>query len=118
MFSRQGRSWPRAVRLRTRREFVAVQQRGRRVAGRYFVALVAPAQGAHGRIGITVSKRVGNAVTRNRVKRWVREAVRQAADGVWLPRDTDVVIVAKASAARAPGFAAIAADLADIGRRA
>jgi ribonuclease P protein component len=50
-------------------------------------------------VGITVSSRVGNAVTRNRVKRWIRELVRRRRD---LLPPGDLVIVAKASAATVP----------------
>jgi ribonuclease P protein component len=48
------------------------------------------------RVGITVSRRVGNAVIRNRVKRWLREVVRhqwQSLEGAW-----DIVIIARPSA--------------------
>lgn len=48
------------------------------------------------RVGITVSSRVGNAVVRNRLKRWIREFLRRHKQA--LPGG-DVVIVAKASAA-------------------
>jgi ribonuclease P protein component len=46
---------------------------------------------------------VGNAVHRNRVKRWLRESIRRERSG--LP-DVDVVIVARASAAEA-GYEAL-----------
>ncbi len=45
------------------------------------------------RIGITASKKVGNAVTRNRIKRWVREVFRQ--NPQFFPRPIDVVVIAK-----------------------
>ena len=48
------------------------------------------------RVGVTVSSRVGNAVVRNRCKRWVREYVRQHKPD--LPAG-DLVIIAKPSAA-------------------
>jgi ribonuclease P protein component len=50
------------------------------------------------RVGITVSSRVGNAVVRNRTKRWIREYVRRHLSA--LPPG-DVVIIAKPSAATA-----------------
>jgi ribonuclease P protein component len=50
-----------------------------------------------GRLGITVTKKVGNAVVRNRIKRLVREWMRLHG---WVPVGWDLVVVAKDSAAR------------------
>ncbi len=51
------------------------------------------------RLGITVSKRVGNAVVRSRVKRLVREAFRATRE-LW-PPDVDLVVIGRRSAAKA-----------------
>jgi ribonuclease P protein component len=93
---RAGR-FPRSVRLRRRSEFLAVQALGRKVHTPHFVVLLHARGERSGsaRIGITVSRKVGNAVLRNRVKRVVREAVRL---GVPLPEGHDVVVIAKAGA--------------------
>lgn len=53
---------------------------------------------APARLGITASKRVGNAVIRNRVKRIVREAFRHAGD--LFEAGLDVVVIARPQAAR------------------
>jgi ribonuclease P protein component len=84
-----------AARLRRRREFLEVQQRGRRVYSGDVLVLALGSGASRPRIGITVSSKVGNAVERNRVKRWVREA--------WRPLRTDLpaldlVVIARPAA--------------------
>jgi ribonuclease P protein component len=87
--------FPKAARLRRRREFLAVQQRGRRLYAGEVLVLALDTGGDRPRIGITVSSKVANAVARNRVKRWVREAFR----ALWsdLPA-VDLVVVARRGA--------------------
>lgn len=91
-----------SMRLRRRREFVSVQAHGRKIHGKHLLAIVAmdpPPEGPVGRVGLTVSKRVGNAVTRNRIKRLLREWLRTNG---WISAGRDVVFVAKESSARSP----------------
>ena len=72
--------------------------------------LVAPGPGPRARVGLTVSRKVGNAVVRNRVKRWLREAVRSVgAPGA----PVDIVVVARPEAAPA-GFQALRDELASL----
>jgi ribonuclease P protein component len=86
---------PSAARLRRRREFLVVQQRGRRLYSGEVIVLALDSGGTRPRIGITVSSKIANAVGRNRVKRWVREAFRAVqAD---LP-PVDVVVIARRGA--------------------
>jgi ribonuclease P protein component len=87
-----------AARLTLRGEFLAVQSRGKKVHAGVYLALALPNELGRARLGVTVSSRVGNAVVRNRVKRWVREAFR--ADGEALP-PVDLVLIARAEAPRA-----------------
>ena len=87
---------PKAARLRRRREFLQVQQRGRRLYAGEVLVLALGASGSGPRIGITVSSKVANAVARNRVKRWVREAFRAVRSD--LP-PIDLVVVARRGAA-------------------
>jgi ribonuclease P protein component len=61
--------------LHRRSEFLRVQQNGKRFRARCLLLLVIPGE-AGTRLGLTISRRVGNAVTRNRVRRRLREIVR------------------------------------------
>jgi ribonuclease P protein component len=89
-------------RLRARSCFLAAQRGGRRISGRnlvvYALARPEPERKERARIGITVSKKVGNAVVRNRVKRWLRESYRRMAWSV--PAGTDLVIIARPAMAQ------------------
>jgi ribonuclease P protein component len=87
------------MRLRRRAEYVAVQTTGLKLHGRHVLALARKRSDPElvGRLGITVTKKVGNAVVRNRIKRLVREWMRLHG---WVPVGWDVVVVAKDSAAR------------------
>lgn len=85
-----------AARILRRREFLAVQQRGERLFAGKLVVLALPAGGKGPRIGVTVSGKVANAVIRNRIKRWVREAFRAVAAD--LP-PVDLVVIARSGAA-------------------
>ena len=108
---------PKAARLLRRREFLAVQERGTRLASGKYVVLALPNGCGHARLGVTVSSKVANAVGRNRVKRWVREAFR--ARSAELPA-VDLVLIGR-SAALAAGLAgaaeALAAAARSLGRR-
>jgi ribonuclease P protein component len=89
-------------RLKTRPEFLAVQK-GKRLRGPYFLLETldrgAPDQPA--RIGFTVTKKQGNSVERNRMRRRLREVVRQMA-GVPFKPGHDYVVVARRDTLAAP----------------
>lgn len=100
-------------RLRARSGFLLVQEHGRRIPGQTLVlyAMRRTEGSSHqvSRLGVTVSKKVGNAVVRNRVKRWIRESYRRL-DRI---ENADVVVIAKPTAARS-SFAATARELAGL----
>lgn len=113
-------SFPRRLRLQRRREFLRVQRSGAKHHTRFFLVFVAPsmvrergpapvARGAASseapvakpglpatRLGVTVTRKVGKAVKRNRIKRLVREAFRREHHA--LPAGLDMVWVAKRDA--------------------
>jgi ribonuclease P protein component len=87
------------MRLRQRVDYLAVQTSGMKVHGRHVLAIARKRTDAslRGRLGLTVTKKVGNAVVRNRIKRLLREWLRLHG---WIPAGWDMVLVAKDSAAR------------------
>ena len=79
--------------MRRRADFIAAN-RGLRVTRPGFVLLAHPNSGKGKRYGITVTKKVGNAVVRNRIKRRFRELLRAALPEQGLP-DHDHVLIAR-----------------------
>lgn len=91
----------REQRLRSRKEFAAVYEKGRSFSNRLLALRVLPNALSHTRYGFSVSKRLGKAVKRNRVKRRLREAARSLpVAGGW-----DVVVIARRPAAEADYWA-------------
>ena len=62
--------------LKKNRDFQQVYKRGTSKANRYLVMYVLPNQHMKNRLGISVSKKVGNSVVRHRMARLVRESYR------------------------------------------
>lgn len=69
--------WPKSVRLLRRSDFQRVYDTGRRFNSPFFTAFSAAGTGPGPRVGFTTSRALGKAVRRNRLRRRLREAVRQ-----------------------------------------
>lgn len=115
---------PRALRMRRRTEFLRVQRSGEKFHAANFLVFVKASTMASttsvlseqrqlraARLGVTVTRKVGSAVIRNRIKRWVREAYRRCRGE--FPCGIDMVWVAKREAADA-GLAGVVTDMARI----
>jgi len=89
-------AFPKSARLLIRREFLSLQQRGKRRHSPHFVVVSAPAPGRRSRLGITVTRRFGKAVVRNRMKRVLREFFRTRQ--VYITPAQNILIIPKVGA--------------------
>jgi len=65
-----------SARILKRTEFVKLSKSGQKLKNEHFIAAVGPGRSETTRLGITVTKKIGCAVIRNRVKRFIREYFR------------------------------------------
>jgi ribonuclease P protein component len=103
-------------RLSRSAEFERVYRQGRSTANRHLVLYSFPNESTElPRLGLSVSRKVGGAVERNRVKRLLREAFARARDG--LSPGQDLVVVARPQAgelAEREGLAGVDSSLAEL----
>lgn len=93
--SRHPLKFPPMVRVRSRLDFAAAYERGVRMSDGCLTLIALPNDRPTSRLGLAVSKRCGNAVQRNRLKRRLREVFRQSrAD---LPTGLDFVVQPRAN---------------------
>lgn len=114
------RAAPGSRRLSRSAEFERVYRQGRSTANRYLVLYTFPnPSAARPRLGLSVSRKVGGAVERNRVKRLLREAFAQAEHD--LGPGQDIVVVARPEVrelAERDGLAGVGAALGELIDRA
>lgn len=76
-------------------DFQRVFHHGKSKANRQLVVYTYPKPGQpHFRVGFSVGKKIGNAVERNQIKRYLRQAVTELKDQ--LPNELDFIIIARA----------------------
>jgi ribonuclease P protein component len=108
---------PKRGRLSRSAEFERVYRQGRSHGNRHLVLYTFPREGSSEgpRLGLSVSRKVGGAVDRNKVKRLLREAFDEVREQ--LPADHDVVVVARPEArelAERDGLAGMRAALGEL----
>ena len=111
---------PKRGRLSRSAEFERVYRKGRSVGNRFLVLYSFPRSSAGEpadgtRLGVSVSRKVGGAVDRNKVKRLLREAFWQSEERV--PAGHDFVVVARSEAAEfaeRDGLAGVRGALAEL----
>ena len=102
-------TYPRHVRIRRRADFQDCYARGKRCPAGRFLLFAACGTQAGTRTGVTVSRKVGRAVVRNRIKRLLREFFRL--NGNALPEGADIVVVARKEANCGLGLRDVTEDL-------
>ncbi|MDP4105525.1 MAG: ribonuclease P protein component [Bacillota bacterium] len=82
------------LRIKKNKDFQEAFKKGRSFANRQFVVYVLKKEGQTSfRIGLSVSKKLGNAVMRNQIKRYIRQAVFEIKES--MQQDLDYVIIAR-----------------------
>jgi ribonuclease P protein component len=89
-----------ARRVRRSGEYQRAFKAGIRVHGRYFTFVMSPNGSSIVRLGLVASRKLGDAVTRNRAKRLIREVFRRMASPA--PAGVDVVVIPRAALLDAP----------------
>ena len=91
MDARLDQGFPPSCRLRHSREYQQIWRQGQRCHTTHLLVIAAPRPSGT-RLGITVGRKVGNAVCRNRIKRWIREYFRIRRSVLKAGMDLSVVV--------------------------
>lgn len=105
--------FPKHHRLLKRPEFLGLAKKNQKIQNRHFLVLYSPRDKDGSRLGVTVTKRVGNAVIRNRIKRYCREFFRHRAQRFQSPVDINIIAKREASGLTGTDVAQILEQLLD-----
>ena len=102
MVNTTSEQFPHRVRIVRSADYRAIYREGRKIQSERFVLFALKNKVGHHRLGLTVSRKVGGAVVRNRIKRLFREIFRKSFNE--LPSQYDIVVNAKSGCAEASYF--------------
>lgn len=85
-------------RIRKKKDFIEIYRKGRRLRGRYFHLVFRPNGLEYSRMAVVVSRKIGKATVRNRLKRRFRELFRRNKNS--LPGPLDLIFIAQIEAGR------------------
>ncbi|PIE64290.1 MAG: ribonuclease P protein component [Desulfobacterales bacterium] len=97
------RTFTKTDRLRKSQEFKALSKKGKRHFSKLFIIICQKNNASRSRLGITVSKKVGKAVTRNRIKRIIRNFFRL--NRHFLKESLDINVIARKASGEAEATA-------------
>jgi len=80
-------------RIRKKNDFLSLYRKGTRYQAKYFNLIYFPNDLNFSRMAVIVSRKIGNSVKRNKIKRWMRDLFRRNKD--FLKRNFDILIIAK-----------------------
>lgn len=90
MFPSTRNNFPKSKRILQRKDFQVVLASGEKVITPFLVILGVPNMRGNSRLGVLVSKKMGNAVVRNRLKRRIRDVYRNR---VLSSAEVDIVVI-------------------------
>lgn len=82
--------------IKKNENFLEIYRNSKSYANKYLVMYVQKNEYNHNRLGISVSKKVGNSVTRHRVTRLIRESYRRTEENI--KKNLDIIVVARVGA--------------------